>query len=141
MVVGGKVFDYQVQASSRGQLTIVVNGQIRQVEYAVERNLVHLFDSCGDKVGFRFASEERRQEKAEGKGQDELKAPMPGTVNKVYRKVGDVVKKGEAIVAMEAMKMELVMRADFACKVVKVLVKEGQFVEAGQIMVEVEPVK
>ena len=30
---------------------------------------------------------------------------MPGTVTKVNRKVGDVVKKGESILAMEAMKM------------------------------------
>ena len=30
---------------------------------------------------------------------------MPGTITKVFRKVGDVLKKGEAAISMEAMKM------------------------------------
>jgi biotin carboxyl carrier protein len=34
-----------------------------------------------------------------------LLSPMPGTVTKIFRAVGQVVKKGESIVAMEAMKM------------------------------------
>jgi len=38
-------------------------------------------------------------------GDKALRSPMPGTVTKVSRKVGDVVKKGESILAMEAMKM------------------------------------
>jgi biotin carboxyl carrier protein len=56
-------------------------------------------------------------------GDKALRSPMPGTVTKVNRKVGDVVKKGESILAMEAMKMELVLKADYNCKVVKVNVK------------------
>lgn len=73
-------------------------------------------------------------------GDKALRSPMPGTVTKVNRKVGDVVKKGESILAMEAMKMQLVLKADYNCKVVKVNVKENDFIEAGSILVELEHV-
>lgn len=70
-----------------------------------------------------------------------MKSPMPGTITKVFRKVGDVVKKGESVVAMEAMKMELVIKADRDSKVVKINVGENEFVEAGKVLAELEPVK
>ncbi len=57
-----------------------------------------------------------------------LLSPMPGTVTKIFRKVGDKVKKGESILAMEAMKMELVLKAEFDCKIVKLDVAEHAFV-------------
>jgi biotin carboxyl carrier protein len=50
---------------------------------------------------------------------------MPGTITKVFRKVGDIVKKGESVVAMEAMKMELVIKADRDSKVVKINVGDN----------------
>lgn len=77
----------------------------------------------------------------EGVGENVLKSPMPGTITKVFRKVGDVVKKGESVVAMEAMKMELVLKADRDCKVVKINVKDGEFVEAGKVLAELEPIE
>lgn len=40
-----------------------------------------------------------------------IKSPMPGTIVKVYVKVGDKVKKGQALFVMEAMKMEHTMKA------------------------------
>lgn len=60
---------------------------------------------------------------------------MPGTVTKIYKKPGDTLHKGDSILAMEAMKMELVIKAESTCKVVKIFVGEGEFVEAGQKLV------
>lgn len=65
---------------------------------------------------------------------------MPGTVTKLFKKAGEIAKKGESIVAMEAMKMELVIKAQFDCKIVKVNVADGDFVEAGKPLVELEHV-
>jgi len=73
-------------------------------------------------------------------GDKALRSPMPGTVTKVHRKVGDLVKKGESVLAMEAMKMELVLKADYNCRVVKINVKENDFVEAGSVLIELEHV-
>jgi biotin carboxyl carrier protein len=136
VAVGGKVYSYEVQGSGKNQLTVVVNEQVRQVEYFVERNVVHVFNSAGDQLGFRLETDERKvAEEAVGEGA--LKSPMPGTVTKVSRKVGDVVKKGESILAMEAMKMELVLKAEYNGRVVKIDVAEGEFVEAGRVLVEI----
>lgn len=55
---------------------------------------------------------------------------MPGTISKIFVKEGDSVKKGEAIFAMEAMKMEHVIRASSDCIVKKVAFSEGEFVES-----------
>ena len=41
---------------------------------------------------------------------------------------------------MQAMKMELVIKAPTSCKVVKIFVVEGEFVEASKILVEIEPI-
>jgi biotin carboxyl carrier protein len=71
----------------------------------VENNFVHIFNQEGDQLGFRFASDELKAVEQEGSTDRFCKSPMPGTVTKVYKKVGDLVKKGESIVAMEAMKM------------------------------------
>jgi biotin carboxyl carrier protein len=50
---------------------------------------------------------------------------MPGTITKIYHKPGDILKKGQSIISMEAMKMELVIKADFDCKIIKINVKEN----------------
>ena len=60
------------------------------------------------------------------------KAPMPGTISKLFVKEGDKIKKGDAIFAMEAMKMEHVIRASFDTVVKKINSKEGEFVEASK---------
>lgn len=45
---------------------------------------------------------------------------MPGIITKVFQKEGNRIKKGDAILAMQAMKMELVIKAEFDCKIVKI---------------------
>jgi biotin carboxyl carrier protein len=45
---------------------------------------------------------------------------MPGIITKVYQKAGNNIKKGDSILAMEAMKMELVIKAEFDCKILKI---------------------
>lgn len=67
----------------------------------------------------------------------DLRAAMPGKVVKVLCKPGDVVKPGQGLLVIEAMKMENELRAAIAGKVVTVHVREGQTVEGGQALVSV----
>lgn len=71
----------------------------------------------------------------------QLSAGMPGKIVKVLVKTGDVVKAGQAILIMEAMKMENEMRASCDTKIKDILVKAGDSVEAGQTMIAFEPIK
>ncbi len=66
-------------------------------------------------------------------------APMPGKVLRLLVREGDVVKKGQPLVVLEAMKMEQTSVSPIDGTVSRVLVKEGQQVTAGQALLSVEP--
>jgi biotin carboxyl carrier protein len=67
-----------------------------------------------------------------------LTAPMPGVVLAVRVKAGDRVKRGEEVVLLESMKMELNILAGADGVVKKVCVTQGQNVAHGAILVEFE---
>ena len=64
----------------------------------------------------------------------ELKAPMPGLVLKVFVSPGDIIKKGDNILVLEAMKMENIIKspADVTIKAIKV--RPSDKVEKNQVM-------
>ncbi|MCE2397612.1 MAG: biotin/lipoyl-binding protein [Gemmatimonadetes bacterium] len=63
---------------------------------------------------------------------------MPGLVVRIEVKEGDEVEEGEALLIVEAMKMENELRATAAARVARVPVRPGQAVEKGQLLVEFE---
>lgn len=65
-----------------------------------------------------------------------VKAPMPGLILGLAHKDGDVVKKNEKVVVLEAMKMEndIVSPAD---GVVAFAVKQGDNVETGAVLASI----
>jgi 3-methylcrotonyl-CoA carboxylase alpha subunit len=63
---------------------------------------------------------------------------MPGVVTKVMVVVGDEVAKGQPLVALEAMKMEHLIRAPREGRVKRVKASPGQMVQAGVTLVELE---
>ena len=71
-------------------------------------------------------------------GAGALITQMPGKVVKLMKKIGDTVAKGETVLILEAMKMENEIKsgADGVIKVINV--KEGQALEAGFLMIEIE---
>lgn len=66
----------------------------------------------------------------------DLKAPMPGLIKNIKVTIGDSVKKGDALLVLEAMKMENNIKAQADGKVSQIAVKEGQAVEKGQLMIK-----
>ena len=66
-----------------------------------------------------------------------IKAPIPGLVLTVLVKPGDKIDKGQAVIILEAMKMESEISAAAAGTVKEILVKEGETVQEGQILIEV----
>jgi propionyl-CoA carboxylase alpha chain len=63
-------------------------------------------------------------------------SPMPGVVVSLSVKDGDVIAEGEEVAVVEAMKMQNVLRASKAGKVLKVHVKQGSSVQANDILIE-----
>jgi biotin carboxyl carrier protein len=76
----------------------------------------------------------QRRGGANGQGQRELKAPMPGRVVRVLVGVGEAVAAGQALVVIEAMKMENELRATAAATVAEICVAEGASVESKAVL-------
>lgn len=66
-------------------------------------------------------------------------APMPGKVIGALVKPGERVRKGDPLVILESMKMEVAVRADGDAIVREVLAVEGMSVKRGQGLVRLEP--
>jgi biotin carboxyl carrier protein len=63
---------------------------------------------------------------------------MPGKVVKIPVNVGDQVVSGQTLIVVEAMKMQSEFKAAADRIVKEILVKEGDIVNAHQIMIKLE---
>ena len=71
-------------------------------------------------------------------GPKRVVAPMPGRIAKVLVRVGDMVAARQALVVVEAMKMENELRSSRAGRVAEVRAAEGALVEANAVLVVIE---
>ena len=99
----------------------------------------------GESVAFvridRRAHAEHRRAATERGGlaaEPDLRSPMPGTVTAVFAVDGDTVEEGDAIVAIEAMKMEHRVVAAFD-GTVRLSVAVGDLVSRDQAVARIEP--
>jgi biotin carboxyl carrier protein len=79
------------------------------------------------------ANPRRRSRAAAGHG---LEAPMPATVTRVVASVGQKVATGDVLVLLEAMKMELAIRAPHDGTVARIACEAGTIVQPGVPLVE-----
>ena len=73
---------------------------------------------------------------AEGSGTP-LKAPLPGTIVEVKVQVGQQVSVGDTVLVLEAMKMQNNIEADVAGQVTSVVVKPGDTVMEGAVLLTI----
>ncbi len=78
----------------------------------------------------------RRQ--AEAGNAKHVGAPMPGTIGTVSVRVGQTLARGDALLTLEAMKMETTVRAEQDGTIKEVLAKPGQAVDAKDLLVAFE---
>jgi 3-methylcrotonyl-CoA carboxylase alpha subunit len=86
-------------------------------------------------IDIEDAQRTRRPRAAAGEG---LSAPMPATVIRVLAEPGREVKRGETLLLLEAMKMELPVRAPRDGKVKALHCQAGQLVQPGVPLVDLE---
>jgi 3-methylcrotonyl-CoA carboxylase alpha subunit len=67
-----------------------------------------------------------------------LAAPMPATVRKIQVEAGDAVKRGDVLIVLEAMKMELPIRATADGVVAAINCREGELVSPGVGLIEID---
>lgn len=69
---------------------------------------------------------------------NDIKAPMPGLVLEVKVKAGDSIEKGDAVLVLEAMKMENVLKSSGEGIVDSIEIKVGDAVEKNQILIKMK---
>ncbi|CCH52158.1 biotin/lipoyl attachment domain-containing protein [Fibrisoma limi BUZ 3] len=85
---------------------------------------------------FDLLLEQMGMSSAAGSKVNDLKAPMPGLIVGISVQPGDVVKKGDSLLVLEAMKMENVLKAPGEGTVRTVRIAKGDRVEKGQVLIE-----
>ncbi len=68
----------------------------------------------------------------------EVRSSMTGTVFTIEVEVGQEVKKGDVVVVLESMKMEIPVEAEMDGKVASIAVKEEDFVDEGDVILTFE---
>ncbi|MBS7577566.1 MULTISPECIES: pyruvate carboxylase [unclassified Enterococcus] len=132
-------------------------GETVEVEIESGKNLIIRLDEIGEpdlegnRVLFFNLNGQRREivvkdnnvkssvvakRKAEPTNREQIGATMPGSVLQINVKKGDKVRKGQALMVTEAMKMETTIEAHFDAEIVAIHVEEGEAITAGDLLIE-----
>ena len=118
------------QAQS-GRYSVVVNGSRYNVEVS---------EGFNDSIQVKSITEvENKSAKGTKKSsvaatENDIVANLPGAVHKILVSAGDSVKKGQAVVVLEAMKMEIEVKAPKDGVIASVEVEKGQSVANNQVV-------
>jgi acetyl/propionyl-CoA carboxylase alpha subunit len=115
---------YEVAVQPLGDGSYRVSGRRGADDVEVLDPLAHLARQSGAAAGAR--------------GKERVTAQMPGRVVALLAAAGDEVKAGQGVVVLEAMKMENEILADRDGVLRKLFVAEGQPVESGEALFELE---
>ena len=134
--VGDKTVEVEIIRAQDGQLEMLMEGE-RVMAYVSSDGAKRWVTINGQTVVLTKSSGAQRKgsshESASG-----LTAPMPGLVRSVNVNESESVSKGQTLMVLEAMKMEIRIHAPRDGMVKKLLVKQGQTVERDQVLIEIE---
>jgi len=114
-----------------GRYSVVVNGSRYNVEVSEGFNDSIQVKSITEVEGKSVKS---AKSAAAGATENDIVASLPGAVHKILVSAGDHVKKGQAIVVLEAMKMEIEVKAPKDGIIGSIEVSKGQSVASNQVV-------
>ncbi|HEX8183510.1 MAG TPA: biotin carboxylase N-terminal domain-containing protein [Blastocatellia bacterium] len=128
--------EIQIMSFEPGSIRISVDGTQRLfiITEAGQQFFVH--SSLGSRTVTRLPRYPGARITAQ---QENTSAPMPGQVLKILVAAGQQISAGDPLVVLEAMKMEQTIRASTEGVVEAVLVKQGDVVAPGDVLVHIAP--
>ena len=130
--IGGNEYGVWLKSIEENIAKIEVNGTTYEVEMEREAKATKT-PTLVRKV---MPSKEEKIEKKPGGSSTPIKAPLPGKILSVKVSKGDLVKKGDVLLIMEAMKMENNVLASKDGVVEKIKVQPGDTVLEGDVLLE-----
>ena len=127
----------EVLHSEHGKLDLLIDGK-RVTAYVSSENAKRWVTIHGQTFILTKSSGARQSRHGGHHPSGELTAPMPGQVRAVNVSEGEAVTKGQTLLVLEAMKMEIRIQAAQDGVVKKLLVKQGQTVDREQALIEIE---
>jgi len=136
---GDAAIGVDLQALGPQDFQLHIDGRIVPVVVAVEGDVVHVHMQ-GAAHSLRYSDAlTRLSHQGQGAGADSVPAPMPGTVVAVHVAAGAQVRRGEALLVMESMKLETSIGAPRDGVIKTVHVELGRSFERGALLVTLEP--
>ncbi|MBI5930906.1 MAG: biotin/lipoyl-binding protein [Chloroflexi bacterium] len=143
-LIGDKTYQVEIKRLQSGYMMLMINGKrlhaytttSRSPQTGIQKRHVALVDR--EASIFELAKPQANtRRKSTRAGGGNLTAQMPGQVTQVLVTEGEIVKQGQPLLLLEAMKMEIRLTAPHGGRVTRLLVKQGATVERGQQLVEV----
>lgn len=132
--IGGKSYSFSLAGVTQSGLILKMGDRLFSVPIKTHGKNTYLIVG-GKDVLLKSASGKKKKK---GEGEGHMLSPMPGKILSVLIKAGAMVKKGDTLLIMEAMKMEHAIKASKDGKVLKVFFKEGDQIEGGIELLEME---
>ncbi|QPH85911.1 biotin attachment protein [Campylobacter concisus] len=121
----------ECRQTQSGRYSVVVNGSRYNVEVSEGFNDSIQVKSITEVEG---KSVKNAKSAAAGATENDIVASLPGAVHKILVSPGDQVKKGQAVVVLEAMKMEIEVKAPKDGVIGSIEVNKGQSVANNQVV-------
>jgi 3-methylcrotonyl-CoA carboxylase alpha subunit len=137
LAIDGRKLEASIVPMPDGSAMVELEG--RRVRVAAARRRAAILAAAGPFTAEFSIVEERAARRAGGLASHEVDAPMPGKVLKVLVGEGQGVAHGEALIVLEAMKMETTLYAESAAVVSRICVAAGQMVDHGTRLIELSP--
>jgi len=136
--INGNQYETEVLSVEDNIAEIEVNGTLYKVEVdktmkstktpkLIRQNVVPSTDS--------HPSVAKTSSPAGPKGAGSIKSPLPGVILEIFVREGDMVKMGQKLLMLEAMKMENNIEADKAGKVLSIMKHKGDSVMEGDVLI------
>lgn len=136
-MIGDKTVDVEIIRSEDGRLDLIIAGR-HVTAYVSSDNARRWATVEGQTIVLTKVTGTRRAGQGRQHTAGELTAPMPGQVRAVNVSEGETVAKGQTLLVVEAMKMEIRVQAPFDGVVSSISVKPGETVEREQLLVKME---
>jgi biotin carboxyl carrier protein len=139
MSIEGNAYEVRARAVAPHQLHLRVDGMAVNLFMARSDQGTWVWVDGRARLVQDADTEPRRRTTVHGETPREVTPPTPAAVVRVLTAVGDRVERGQGLVVVSAMKMEMTLKAPYSGTVRAVNTEVGAQVSPGEVLVEIEP--